>query len=206
MINPYVVLTTVFVLTSACGQAQNERSINQATENEMPPLVIIGVEDNDVLNVRAEPHAGAALVGTLAPNTSGIRVTAQATETLDWIHIEANGLQGWANVSYLGYGNSFVSLPIRLHCSGTEPFWGMELSYSRADVSFAFNEREIRAGFSAPTSPAGRTNNWLRTRFEQETEFLLIEAETCSDGMSDKNYPYSILVKLEDNLIAGCCI
>ena len=200
-----VALIALFALTSACGQAQDQQANAQATEADAPSLVVIGVEDNDVLNVRTEPSADAALVGTLAPNASGIRVTAQAAETLDWIHIDANGLKGWVNASYLGYADSYAPLPIRLHCNGTEPFWGMELSYSRADVTFAFDEEDFRAGFDAPISPAGRTNSWLRTRFERETEFLVIEAKTCSDGMSDRNYPYSLLAKLEDNLLAGCC-
>jgi len=200
-----IVLTLCAVFVCACGQAQDQQANEQATEVDAPSLVVIGVEVNDVLNVRTEPSADAALVGTLAPNARGIRVTAQAAESLDWIHIDANGLQGWVNASYLGYANSYAPLPIRLHCSGTEPFWGMELSYSRADVTFAFDEEDFRAGFNAPTSPAGRTNSWFRTRFERETEFLVIETETCSDGMSDRSYPYSTLVKLEDNLLAGCC-
>jgi uncharacterized membrane protein len=190
------ILIALFTLTSACVQAQDE---------DVPMLVVIGVGASDVLNVRAEPDADATLVGTLTPNASGLSVTAQSTETLDWIHIESNGLQGWVNASYLGYPTSPEPLPIRLHCSGTEPFWGLELSYSRADARFAFSEEDFSTGFSPPTSPANRANIWLRTRFDFETEFLLLEAETCSDGMSDRTYPYSVLVRLEENLLSGCC-
>lgn len=168
-------------------------------------LMVIGVDDDDVLNIRAEPDASAALVGTLAPDAVGIRVTAQGTDTLDWIHIAAEGMEGWVNASYLGYPSSFAPLPIRLHCSGTEPFWGADLSYSRADINFAFSEERFSAGFAPPLSPASRTNIWLRSRFDLETDFLVLEAESCSDGMSDRTYPYSILAKLEDNLLAGCC-
>jgi hypothetical protein len=191
-----VTLTALFTLTSACVQAQDE---------DVPMLVVTGVDANDVLNLRAEPDAGAALVGTLAPNASGIRVIAQSTETLDWIQIESNGLRGWVNASYLGYFTSREPLPIRLHCSGTEPFWGLELSYSRADVRLAFGEEEFSAGFSPPISPVNRGNIWLRRRFDFETEFLVIEAQSCSDGMSERSYPYSVLVRLEENLLSGCC-
>ena len=190
------ILIALFTLTCASVQAQDE---------DVPTLEVIGVGANDVLNVRAEPGAGAAAVGALAPYASGIRVIAQSTETLDWIHIESNGLQGWVNASYLGYANSHEPLPIRLHCSGTEPFWGLELSYSRADIRFAFSEEDFSTGFSPPTSPANRTNIWLRSRFDFETEFLLLEAETCSDGMSEQSYSYSVLVRLEENLLSGCC-
>lgn len=183
-------------LTNACAQAQDD---------DAAMLVVFGVDANDVLNVRAEPDADAALLGTLMPNASGINVIAQSTDTLDWILIESNGLQGWVNASYLGYANSYEPLPIRLHCSGTEPFWGLELSYSRADVRFAFSEEEFSTGFSPPTSPANRANLWLRSRFDSENEFLLLEAEACSDGMSERSYRYSLLARLEGNLLAGCC-
>ena len=199
------VLIALLTLTSACVQAQDEQAHEQTTDSDAPVLVVSGVDQDDVLSLRAEPNANARLVGTLSSNASNIRVTAQATGTLDWIHIEANGVEGWVNASYLSYANAYEPLPIRLHRSGTEPFWGLELSYSRADVSFAFNGQDFRAGFAAPISPPNQTNLWLRTRFELEAEFLVLRAQSCSDGMSDMTYPYSLVAKLEGNLLAGCC-
>lgn len=196
MIKRTLIVVASFVATSACAQDQDE---------DAPMLAVIGVDASDVLNVRAEPDPNAALLGSLAPNATGISVTAQSPETLDWVFIESNGLQGWVNASYLAYANSFEPLPIRLHCSGTEPFWGLELSYSRADIRFAFSDEAFSAGFSPPASPANRTNIWLRTRFDLESEFLLLEAESCSDGMSDRIYPYSLFAKLGENLLGGCC-
>ncbi len=199
------VLIALFALTVACGQAQEQQTTGQTAESDAPVLVVSGVDENDVLNIRAEPDANARLVGTLGANEENVRVTAQSAETLDWIHIEANGARGWVNASYLSYANTYEPLPIRLHCSGTEPFWGLELSYSRADVSFAFNGQDFRAGFDAPISPTNRTSIWMRARFDLEAEFLLLEAETCSDGMSDLSYPYSLVAKLDGNLPTGCC-
>ncbi len=58
----------------------------------------------DVLNVRAEPSADAALAGTLAPGVDGIAVTGDAERvgSSDWVPIEtADGVSGWVNRRFL---------------------------------------------------------------------------------------------------------
>nr|TFG55065.1 MAG: hypothetical protein E4H34_01230 [Hyphomicrobiales bacterium] len=200
-----IILIALFALSSACAPAQDNEFAEETQETETPSLVVINVASNDVLNMRAEPDANAAIVGTLPPNTGNIHVAAQSAETGDWIYIEANELEGWVNANYLAYANSYAPLPIRLHCSGTEPFWGIALSYSRADVDFAYSDEDFRTGFHPPISPANRTNIWLRTRFDLESDFLLLQADACSDGMSEQVYAYSLMAKLNGNLIGGCC-
>ena len=200
-----IVAVAFMTLLCACAQAEDENTVEQSQNVETAELVVINVAPDDVLNIRAEPNAGAALVGELAPGTGDIRVTAQGTETLDWVHIEAGGLEGWVNAAFLAYSTNYEPLPIRLHCSGTEPFWGTELSYSRADVSFAFRDEHFRTGFHGPISPLNRTNIWLRTRFDLESDFVLLESETCSDGMSERKHAYLLFAKIDGNLLGGCC-
>ena len=195
------VLAPLLILTSACAQAENAAPL----ETGAPELVVIDVAANDVLNIRAEPDANATIVGTLAPAAGGIRVTAQETGSLDWVHIATDESEGWVNAHYLGYAALYAPLPIRLTCSGTEPFWGMELSYSRADVTFAFRDEDFTTGFSPPQAPLNRTGIWLMTGFERDTDVLVLEAETCSDGMSEAEYPYALLAKLNGELLGGCC-
>lgn len=187
--------------TTACAQAQDEAS----TEIDVPELVVMNVAEGDVLNMRAEPNANAAIVGMLAPNAGGIHATGEESPSLDWIEVEANGATGWVNDRYLGFATYYEPLPIRMVCSGTEPFWGMELSYTRADVTYAFRDEDFSTEFSAPDSPLNRITIWVRTRVEDETDFLVLEAGTCSDGMSEIAYPYSLLAKLDGNLLGGCC-
>jgi len=131
------------------------------------------------------------------------RVTGAAGGGL--IEVEANGATGWVNARYLGFATYYEPLPIRMMCSGTEPFWGMELSYTRADVTYAFRDEDFSTEFSAPDSPLNRITIWVRTRVEDESDFLVLEAGTCSDGMSEIAYPYSLLAKLDGNLLGGCC-
>ena len=99
---PKIILIALFTLTSACAQAQDESIVEDAEEIEAPDLVVINVAQDDVLNMRAQPNANAPIVGTLAPNTGNIHVTAQSAETQDWIYVAADGMEGWVNANYLG--------------------------------------------------------------------------------------------------------
>lgn len=39
---------------------------------------------------------------------------------------------------------------------------------------------------------------------QQTTQKYLIKKETCSDGMSEKSYPYSIEIKKDNRTLYGC--
>jgi uncharacterized membrane protein len=222
-----LLISFAVVFVSACTEPEPDAAANTehaaAAETQPPPadaepaqtvtipadaapplLVVTGVAPDDALNICAEPDANAAIVGMLAPAT-GISVTAQGTETLDWIHITHDGAEGWVNAQFLSFENAGQTLPIRLTCSGTEPFWGIELSYSRADAHFVFSDTAFTTGFAPPVSPAARTDQFLFAERDDSADFLLIAPEACSDGMSDNVHPYSISARLEGNVLAGCC-
>jgi hypothetical protein len=56
---------------------------------------VTGVEAGDVLDVRAEPTTGAAVVGTLAPEAPGAEVVA-TDPTGNWGELNAGAGPGWA--------------------------------------------------------------------------------------------------------------
>ncbi|MBI1765094.1 MAG: SH3 domain-containing protein [Acidobacteria bacterium] len=64
---------------------------------------VFNVGSNDVLNVRTSPDGNAAISGTLAHNTKGVRVTGAAVRVggNNWVSIQAQGLTGWVNQNYL---------------------------------------------------------------------------------------------------------
>jgi len=159
----------------------------------------------DVVTIHAEPEGGAEIVGTIPANSGGITVTAQGTDTLDWVHIRFREIEGWVDARYLHFLNAGQTLPIRLSCTGTEPFWGIDLSYSRLEAEFVFAGTEYSAGFAPPVSPASRTTSWLFSEFDAGEDFALIERRTCSDGMSDAAHPYTVTARLDGQLLAGCC-
>lgn len=68
-----------------------------------PRLAIRGVGRHDILNVRAEPGAGAPMVGQLPPDARGIRGTGERrkVEGSVWRKVTCGALVGWVNQRYL---------------------------------------------------------------------------------------------------------
>ncbi len=61
---------------------------------------VVGVDANDVLNVRAEPDIGAPIIGFFAPDATGIRTT--GTIVAGWLEvITTDGGLGWASTEFL---------------------------------------------------------------------------------------------------------
>jgi uncharacterized membrane protein len=175
-----------------------------------PPLSVVGVAAGDVLNLRAEPDARSRIVARLAPNARDIVIVGQATQSLDWIMVQRGNARGWANARFLAYGDPQQRgrLPVRLRCAGTEPFWGIEVGYGRADANFAFDQRRRRINLAAPMPAAARPRIWLLpgSGLLDATSFLLVEQRVCSDGMSDRSYPYTVVARVGADVLSGCCL
>lgn len=95
----------------------------------------------------------------------------------------------------------------KLVCSGTEPFWGIEVTDTnvsvnmmdgpRYNVPVTFRQTSANNMTIAVIAGAAGTNN---------TQAFLQKVDSCSDGMSDTNYPYSVTAVLNNQrVVSGCC-
>lgn len=69
-------------------------------------LMVIGVRHDDVLNLRAGPGTGAAILQRIPPTFTDL-VALGNTRRLPrsfWIEVDFEGTRGWVNLSYVGYG------------------------------------------------------------------------------------------------------
>ena len=167
-----------------------------------PSLNVTGVADNDTLSLRAAPDAKAAKVGSLPPNATGLTVTAVDCKGADWVKVQKGNVGGWVNAKFLQYE---TTAPVKLTCTGTEPFWGMTVGYGVA--RFEFDGKKTTLALEEPDVAAARTSPWLYAVHGKPGQFLLAarpEAK-CSDGMSDNNYPYSMVVHAAGVFMEGCC-
>jgi hypothetical protein len=167
-----------------------------------PTLAVTGVPQHDVLNLRAQPDAKSAKVASLPRDATGISADAVVVKGLDWIRISRNGKSGWANARFLAYDNG--GLPVRLSCSGTEPFWSIEMGFGRADADLAYSNRRQTLALEGPLAARGRPNLWSVSTLTSG-DFLLVEKAVCSDGMSDRNYPFKVSARVGRDLLSGCC-
>ncbi len=80
----------------------------EAVDGILPPgavLGVVGVEADDVLNVRALPGARQTIVDTLAPLTTNLQFTGGdrlvGNPPSVWVEIDTDSVTGWANSRYL---------------------------------------------------------------------------------------------------------
>jgi SH3-like domain-containing protein len=59
---------------------------------------VVSVERGDVLNMRAGPSSGHAIVGSIPPSETGVRAVGPCR---DWCQVEYKGVAGWVHHRYL---------------------------------------------------------------------------------------------------------
>ncbi|KTD19200.1 COG3650 family protein [Legionella israelensis] len=119
--------------------------------------------------------------------------------------------------SLTSYANGGDSPPIdpnniKMKCFGTEPFW----SFTMSKEEFVYETPEIKKTPYKSVKP--RLAQGLPTGFlmvfethalkKTKNKATLVAKKNpagCSDGMSDKSYPYDAVLILHDRVLSGCC-
>ncbi len=94
-----------------------------------------------------------------------------------------------------------------LVCSGTEPFWRIDVTDTNLSVNMmdgpqytvpvTFRQTSANNTTIAVIAGTAGTNN---------TQAFMQKVNSCSDGMSNTNYPYSITAVLNNQrVVSGCC-
>lgn len=182
---------------------------------------VYGVESDDYLNVRAKPGVGGLVVTMIPPDANNILLTGERARlgTSLWVRINWQGKVGWVNRRFLRANTTMSAeqIPVtpspqkedktRLRCGGTEPFWGIDITKEQAIFSPAGGERLVlpikfrSASENNPTIAAVDARNQNRN-----ITLFLQKVESCSDGMSDIAYPFSVTALINSNVVySGCC-
>ncbi len=173
--------------------------------------VVTNVASSDVLNIRTQPDATAEILTSLPPDAKDIIVagTSHESGSQTWWQVVTPKGTGWVNASYLAPSgdNTTRETAFPLRCSGTEPFWGVNI----ADGKASFSTPESSEAFTA--SPMEWARGSLRHFIvrlkmgEASGQLTVLRASpACSDGMSDTAFPYEgVLVKPDGTVLSGCC-
>ena len=94
-----------------------------------------------------------------------------------------------------GAPTAAIELPLRL--VGTEPFWGGRIGADGITLSGA-DRPERRFG----TPPVQSRPDGLV--YEAPEVRIALTPGACSDGMSDRRYPYAAQVRLGGEVLRGC--
>ncbi|MEZ4941694.1 MAG: hypothetical protein R3D58_12520 [Saprospiraceae bacterium] len=98
--------------------------------------------------------------------------------------------------------------PYDFWCIGTEPFWGLVISESEGKIAL----KQIADG-------QGKVFPWTQPKQDGETVLyestdpatgekinVMLRKEPCSDGMSERMYPYSVELRFGAQILSGCAL
>ena len=167
---------------------------------------VTGVAADDVLNIRAAPEAGAEVIGTLAPDATGVEVLSR---TGDWGLVNTGERSGYVAMRYLARadGPDWSALEAPLTCLGTEPFWSLQIDPKTGETRFQTPEDEV-------ARVAAITGSWPALPWSQTAAVALpdglavLSPAECSDGMSDSSYGIAadlFLTGPDRARLSGCC-
>lgn len=88
-----------------------------------------------------------------------------------------------------------------LHFTGTEPFWGGEVT----GAALTYRTPENDGGSSISVSRfAGRGGLSFSGRLDDASFDLSVTEGRCSDGMSDRRYPFTATLRIGGEVRSGC--
>ena len=167
---------------------------------------VVGVAEDDVLNIRAAPDAGAEIIGTLAPNLMGVEVISVSD---GWAQVNTGEGTGYAALQFLQReeGPEWFALARPLACFGTEPFWSLALDPDARTAAFTTPEMT-----EARIDPMGQTWTgavWAPTAaIDLPDGLAVLRPADCSDGMSEQSYGIAVDLFLrtgDRQRLSGCC-
>lgn len=179
-----------------------------ATQEYILPTLfdVSGVAPDDVLNIRAEPNARAAIIGTLAPDATRIEVV---EERRGWARVNTGEGTGWVSARYLSYRVDVWQpgeLPPAFRCLGTEPFWDAKVEGGDLVLRSPENQGGDRRAVQAVLD-TGVFRDPSRVVVAQDMT-LFSHPQICSDGMSDRLFGLSATLVLhgeQPSMLSGCC-
>lgn len=187
-------------------------AIQEATPEPGWRYRVAGVAADDRLNLRAQPGAASAIVGALASDASNVVVSGLRQEIGGsvWWEIYADGKTGWANARYLTpmSVDDEKETGFPLACTGTEPFWGLTLENGQATLTEP-GAADVFFGAEQLPSPASGPGTIVYRLADASVAGHLVAIRTydfCSDGMSDRQFPFAAIVITPDQVVrSGCC-
>lgn len=163
---------------------------------------VVGVADNDVLNLRDNiieygTISEAPIIARIPSNANGITVTGVTLPVgqYRWREVRYRGAVGWVNEKFLQL-QDYPEFIKHLECFGTEPFWSLSLSPPGGELTLPDNQEPITVTIPNISSGVGRRDLWSFSIRARGTgiDGLIVYTESCSDGMSDFTYDYEMFL------------
>lgn len=167
---------------------------------------VVDVPYWDTLNMRAEPKGDAPILRALPAYASNIEVLERRQ---DWVKVRYFDKEGWVAARHLGAPLTYAGNepPVPLQCGGTEPFWS--LVFDKKTALYRELGTEVDEKLSIQDARASRNDltTWVMGFDGGMLDRVVLSTDRmCSDGMSDTDYLFRILLMRGDGEVrSGCC-
>lgn len=179
----------------------------QAQEVRFPALFdVVGVASDDVLNIRERPRGTSGIIQELRHDATAIEVI-ELSENGDWGRVNVYDQTGWTAMRFLARqpGQDIDTVPAIEICSGTEPFWSLDLRPPAPSLRTPLADLSLEMPIISPV--AGRYEPWsLIGETDHGPIYGILSRKICSDGMSDAVQGYQLdLIEVGYGSYTGCC-
>ena len=164
---------------------------------------VTGVASGDTLNIRAAPQASAEKIGEFGPNARDIEVI---REEGGWGLVNSGERSGWASMRYLARqeGGDYA-LARHLICFGTEPFWSLDIVQGAMATLSSPDGAGASWNVGLVQGSANRTDRFAISGSGAQPLIAIVSAQSCNDGMSDREFGLAIDMMRGGDLYSGCC-
>ncbi|MEO5587208.1 MAG: hypothetical protein ABIQ81_05895 [Novosphingobium sp.] len=96
-----------------------------------------------------------------------------------------------------------LAIPVRFRALGTEPFWGAQIS----GEMLTYTTPDDSKGQHAALTRRDQTNGAeFSGKLGGSAIHLAVTRAACSDGMSDRSYPFTVVLTLGSERREGCAL
>ncbi|GGE36834.1 hypothetical protein GCM10007276_12860 [Agaricicola taiwanensis] len=167
---------------------------------------VVDVPSWDTLNMRAEPKEDAPIIRALPSYASNIEVMERRD---DWVKVRYFDKEGWVAARFLGASLTYAGNepPMPLECRGTEPFWSLVFDKKTALYREIGTDIDERLPITDARASRNNLTAWAMTFGRGTVERVVLARDPlCSDGMSDTNFLFNVIVIRRDGEVrSGCC-
>jgi uncharacterized membrane protein len=176
---------------------------------------VIGVKAGDTLTVRDEPADGGKPsewkeVGSIPADAKDVLGTGRSKLVGEqrWIEVAVGATHGWVNSKFLEGADDIADLKDEtFNCFGTEPFWGLTLGPKDGN----YEDPETKTPLTTDRVQAATARKfpllYRMTDAKGQKLMATVSHQTwCSDGMSDTDHAFQVLLSRDVEFMEGCCV
>jgi uncharacterized membrane protein len=175
---------------------------------------VTGVAAGDTLVVREEPIEGGKPadwkeLGSIPSDAKEVLGTGRSKSVgaQRWLEVTFESTRGWVNARFLEGTDPVDLTGETFNCFGTEPFWGVSLEPHEGEYDDTESKTRLTTERVQPATARLFPLLYRLTDDKGQKYQATVSHQTwCSDGMSEYDYSFQVLLTNQNDFQQGCCV